>query len=166
MIVIVLLIGYAIFNSRFLLKGPEIAIAGLEENIDAIESPTRDFSLQGTVLHSSFISLNNRPIFIDKTGHFSEKLLLSDGVSIVELYARDKFGKEIRKKINVVYTGEHTTTPADQIALRVLSASSTPDSKETEQILIEENLSNTDIDSQNESDVHTTQDTSTSTQED
>ena len=165
-LVIVLLIGYAVFNSRFLLKGPEIAIAGLEEDVQAIQSPTRDFSLQGTVLHSSFISLNNRPIFIDQAGHFNEKLLLSYRVSVVELYARDKFGKEIRKKISVVYTGEHTpTTTPDQIALRVLSASST-DISQDEPVLNTSDVTIIPTSLEVEQISTTTRDIATSTEQD
>lgn len=124
------LISYTLFNSRFLLKGPEIAIAGLDKTEDTIEAGSKDFSLQGKALHSSFITVNNRPILVDELGNFNEKLLLSNGVSIIDIYARDKFGKEVRKKIDVVYTGEKlaSSTEVEQIALRTLSATS---SKET-----------------------------------
>jgi hypothetical protein len=122
----VCLIGYVLFNSRFLLKGPEIAIAGLDPKSEAIQSPTKDFSLQGIALHSSYISVNDRPILIDEKGHFDEKLLLSNTVNVVDIYARDKFGKEVRKKIDVVYTGNETDTiDIDQIALAVQNSSST-----------------------------------------
>jgi hypothetical protein len=100
------LCGYGLFNSRFLLKGPEVAVAGLDPSGEVIRTTSRDFSLQGTALHSSFITVNNRPILVDESGNFNEKLLLSSGVSIIDIYARDKFGKEVRKKIDVVYTGE------------------------------------------------------------
>lgn len=132
-IAILFLISYGVFNSRFLIKGPEIAIAGLEEGSKIIKTGSKDFAFQGKVLHSSFITLNNRPILVDELGNFNEKLLLSNGVSIIDVYARDKFGKEVRKKIDVVYTGESTsTTPSyEDIALLVKSATST---KETEEL--------------------------------
>ncbi|MEN9921223.1 MAG: hypothetical protein RLZZ517_201 [Candidatus Parcubacteria bacterium] len=127
-IAILFLISYGLFNSRFILRGPEIAIAGLEEDKEVIETTSKDFSLQGIATHSSYITINNRPILVDEFGNFNEKLLLSNGVSIIDIYARDKFGKEVRKKIDVVYTGEDTsssTEQIEQIALRTLSASST-----------------------------------------
>ncbi len=133
---VLFLIGYSVFNSRFLLKGPEIAIAGLEPDSETIKTESKDFSLQGKALHSSFITLNNRPILVDENGNFNEKLLLSNGISIIDVYARDKFGKEVRKKIDVVYTGQDTSNPTEnieQIALRALSASST-----VEQTIVEE----------------------------
>lgn len=106
------LCGYGLFNSRFLLKGPEIAVAGLDPSGEVIQTQSRDFSLQGTAFHSSFITVNNRPILVDESGNFNEKLLLSSGVSIIDIYARDKFGKEVRKKIDVVYTGESPVVAA------------------------------------------------------
>jgi hypothetical protein len=121
---ILFLIGYAVFNSRFLLKGPEVSIAGTEKDGEVIKTDSRDFSLQGTASHSSYISINNRPILVDEFGNFNEKLLLSNGVSVIDVYARDKFGKEVRKKIDVVYTGDQaTTTDIEEIALRVQSSS-------------------------------------------
>jgi hypothetical protein len=124
-VAILFLIGYGVFNSRFILKGPEIAIAGLNKDGDIIETQTKDFSLQGTAIHSSYITINNRPIFVDESGNFNEKLLLSNGVSIIDIYARDKFGKEIRKKIDVVYTGTDSinSSTSEQIALRTLKTS-------------------------------------------
>jgi hypothetical protein len=118
-----LLISYGLFNSRFIIKGPEIAIAGLDPSGEVIQTDQKDFSLQGTAVHSSYITINNRPIFVDESGNFNEKLLLSSGVSIIDIYARDKFGKEVRKKIDVVYAGEEVSpdTQPEQIALRTLS---------------------------------------------
>lgn len=127
------LIGYGVFNSRFLIKGPEVAIAGLDPKEEVIETTERDFSLRGTAIHSSFITVNNRPILVDESGNFDEKLLLSNGISIIDIYARDKFGKEVRKKIDVVYTGESDspTTQYDEIALRAQIASSTQEESQT-----------------------------------
>ena len=126
-IAVFLLISYGLFNSRFIIKGPEIVIAGLDPSGEVIQTAQKDFSLQGTAIHSSYITVNNRPIFVDESGNFNEKLLLSSGVSIIDIYARDKFGKEVRKKIDVVYAGEESSpdTQPEQIALRVVAASST-----------------------------------------
>lgn len=139
-------IGYGVFNSRFLIKGPELTIQGLEDsNKNILYAQTKDFVLQGTATHSSFITVNNRPIFIDESGNFNEKLLLSNGVSLIDVYAKDKFGKEIRKKIDVVYEGEDSSALVAQYtntALRSAQASSTEPEvdSETEQGLESEPL--------------------------
>jgi hypothetical protein len=128
-VAVVFLVGYGIFNSRFMLKGPELAIAGLDSSGEIIRTDVKDFSLKGTVLHSSYITINNRPITVDELGNFNEKLLLSNGVSVIDIYARDKFGKEVRKKVGVVYTGDSPTFAGaySELALRSKTATSTED---------------------------------------
>jgi hypothetical protein len=72
---IIILCGYGLFNSRFLLKGPEIAVAGLEESENELHTETKYFNLKGTAIHSSFISVNNRPISVDESGNFDDELV-------------------------------------------------------------------------------------------
>lgn len=128
-ILVLFIIGYALFNSRFIIQGPEVEIFGVDASGKIIHTDSKNFSLEGTATHSSYITVNNRPISIDESGKFNEKLLLSNGVSIIDIYARDKFGKEVRKKIDVVYAGTDSvsTTSPEQIALRVLKTSTTTD---------------------------------------
>lgn len=131
---ILFILGYGVFNSRFLIKGPELSIEGLEDSSDIIHAQTRDFNLQGNATHSAYISLNNRPILIDENGNFNEKLLLSNGVSVIDIYAKDKFGKEVRKKIDVVYSGETPSSALsyEKIALYTDQASSSDEVTEEE----------------------------------
>lgn len=126
-IAVLSLVGYAFFNSRFLLQGPEIVLADVNSDSNIIHTDTKDFSLKGKVKHSSYITVNNRPIMVDESGNFNEKLLLSNGVSIIDIYARDKFGKEAREKIDVVYAGATSSPVAlyEKIALRAQETSST-----------------------------------------
>jgi hypothetical protein len=126
-VAVLCLVGYAFFNSRFLLKGPEIVLADVDQS-NIVHTDSKDFSLQGTVKHSSYITLNNRPIMVDEEGNFNEKLLLSNGVSIIDLYARDKFGKETREKIDVVYAGESNATTTEDYATIALRAQETSSS--------------------------------------
>jgi hypothetical protein len=136
-LLVLFIIGYGLFNSRFIIQGPEIVISGLDASGKIIQADSKNFSLQGNAVHSSYITVNNRPISIDERGDFNEKLLLSNGVSIIDIYARDKFGKEVRKKIDVVYTGSTgsdplSTSSPEQIALRVLESSTSTESEDTE----------------------------------
>lgn len=125
-LLVLFIIGYGLFTSRFIIQGPEIVISGLDASGKTIQTDIKDFSLQGNAAHSSYITVNNRPISIDETGNFNEKLLLSSGVSIIDIYAKDKFGKEVRKKIDVVYMGsDPVSTTSEEIALRVLETAST-----------------------------------------
>ena len=115
--IVLFVVGYGLFNSRFIIQGPEITLEQVDEEKNSIVSTEKTLFLKGKVLHSSFITINGRPIFIDETGQFNEKLLLSSGVSIIDIYAKDKFGKEVRKKIDVLYQGNTPSVDYGNVAL-------------------------------------------------
>jgi hypothetical protein len=144
---ILFLVGYGLFTSRFLIKGPEIVLANIHTDSlsdDVIHTNTKDFSLQGNVQHSSLITVNNRPIFVDEQGNFNEKLLLSNGVSIIDIYARDRFGKEAHKKVGVVYA-ENSPSPAIEYSKIALSAQKNSSSTDTvKKDSVEDQASSTD----------------------
>lgn len=100
-IIILIVVGYIIFNSRFLITGPQIEViyppdgASLSERLIEIRGETRNIA---------YISLNDHPIFVDEEGNFSEKLLLSPGLSIIELYGNDRFDRETTEYLQYVYT--------------------------------------------------------------
>jgi len=95
-----LLVAYGVFNSRNLLIGPTIELF----------SPTKDtetdnnvLTIDGRAQNITYISLNEKPISVDKEGLFQEKLLLSPGSNIIEIKAEDQFKKETMKTIEVYY---------------------------------------------------------------
>lgn len=82
-----------------------------------IFNPARDMEteeniilVKGRVKNMTFLSLNERPIFADTEGFFEEKLLLSPGSNIIEIRARDRFKKEVFKRIKVYYKNTSSTT--------------------------------------------------------
>lgn len=99
------LLVYGVFNTRFLIKGPELVLAEIAPKESLIQTDSSHFVLKGTVTHSSFISINDRPITIDEEGNFAERFLLSDSINAITILARDKFGKETQRELKVVYTG-------------------------------------------------------------
>ena len=50
----------------------------------------------------SFISMNEKPIFVDEGGLFEEKLLLSPGSNIIEIKAKDRFKKKLLKQLKFI----------------------------------------------------------------
>lgn len=113
-IFVTLVVGYSFFQARKILGGPQIKIdeprngAAFEEPLVLIKGRTRNINS---------ISLNDRPIFIDDEGYFSEKLLLSGGYNIIELQAKDRFGKATSERLELVYLEkEATTTPLQDSA--------------------------------------------------
>lgn len=128
LIVVGLVVGYAIFNSRFLRSGPEIEIYDL---VDGQITEENIINIRGKAKNISFISLNGRQIFINENSEFNEKLLLTNKINPIEIYAKDKFNKEIRKNITLVYKGEKINLPeTEEIEIMEEIATTTASSTE------------------------------------
>lgn len=96
-LLVVVTIGYSAFQARKIVEGPRISLLSPQQGTH--NSPLVDVT--GTASNISELSLNNRPIYTDEKGNFSEKLLLFSGYNIIKLDAKDKFGKETNKKVEV-----------------------------------------------------------------
>ena len=95
-----LILGYSFYQSRSLITGPLITI-NEPENGSIV---TRQLvTIAGAAKNINKITLDDRPIYVDESGAFSEKLLLSEGYNIIKISAWDKFSKKTEKTIEVVY---------------------------------------------------------------
>ncbi len=97
---VLIIVGYGIFQSQKILGGPKITI---ESPITGEVLTKSDVDIAGIATNISAISLNDRPIFIDESGKFSEKLMLYPGYNIIKLRASDKFGSQVEKDLELVY---------------------------------------------------------------
>lgn len=95
-----LILGYAFYQSKNLLTGPVVDITE-PQNGQTINSQL--IKIAGTSKNIKKITLNDRPIEIDESGAFNERLLLSEGYNIMKISAWDKFEKKTEKTIEVVY---------------------------------------------------------------
>lgn len=90
---------YSAFQSYKIIEGPIIDIYtpqnGATYNQTLIE-------ITGRAKNVAYINLNDRQMFTDKDGYFSEKFLLSPGYNIIKLDAKDKFGKSTEKKLEII----------------------------------------------------------------
>lgn len=88
---------FSYFKMCYLIKGVEVK-AELEilENSSLAE-------VKGESPAATYVSLNGREIFIDKNGKFSELISLLPGYQIITLHAKDKFGNQVEKEIEVYY---------------------------------------------------------------
>lgn len=94
------LTGYSLFQARFMILGPRVTV------IYPQDGTTVDSALvvmKGHADNIAYISLNDRPIFVDENGDFNEKLIAEAGLSILTVRARDRFGRETQKAVRVVY---------------------------------------------------------------
>ena len=94
----VLIAAYALFQARFLILGPSIDLTSPKDG-QVVNSVV---DVRGTAHNIAYLSLNDRQIFIDKEGNFSEEWIASPGVSIMTLRARDRFNREKETMIHVV----------------------------------------------------------------
>lgn len=98
--VLLFLFGYTAYEIQRLVFGPRIEIIS-PQNGSLVSNPLTEVS--GFAYNIKDISLNDRKIFIDETGKFNEKLLLSYGYNVFVMKATDKFGKSTEKVIEVIY---------------------------------------------------------------
>lgn len=98
-ILFILLIAYSLYQARALLVGPQIWVENPKDG-HRVEDPL--VIVEGQSKNIAWISLNDRQIFTDEEGKWSEKLLVSPGLSIMTVKARDRFGREIKKSVQVI----------------------------------------------------------------
>ena len=95
-------IGYAGWQSRHLITGPELTIVAEPEVVQS----GRVIMLSGVAENVTSLTLNGRPIMTDRAGNFTEGIVLENGYSVVSLDARDRFGREVHWETPVVYVEE------------------------------------------------------------
>lgn len=94
-----IIIVYAILKSKNIIIGPNININN-PKNGETVKD--RFLQIDGISKNSNFFSINNLPVLLDKDGNFSHKLLLQDGYNIIILYAKDRFGKQKTKQMEII----------------------------------------------------------------
>ena len=93
------LIWYAAFQARLFISGPSLVLRNDTVTLHDMQM-TR---LNGTAKNIVAITLNDRPIFTDDDGNFSEPLVLENGYTIMTLRAKDRYGREKMLARSFVY---------------------------------------------------------------
>ena len=89
-----------IFQARYLIIGPQITLT----NEPTGPQNERQIALTGNARNISRLWLNDRPIFTDLDGNFSEAVVLSDGLSLLTLRATDRYGRTTIVEKPLVYS--------------------------------------------------------------
>lgn len=95
----VLLVGYVLFQARFLLLGPQIT---LNETPNTVRTE-RQVTLSGTASNITAIYLNGRSIVTNENGTFNESLVLQNGFSVARIDAVDRYGRTASIEYPFVY---------------------------------------------------------------
>ena len=106
-LIIVFIISYGIFNARYIISGPNIHILSPNTNTE-IKSDT--MTIRGVAKNTTYISINQRPIYINTEGFFEEEVLLYPGFNNIEIRAIDRFKQE-EKEIIKIYS-KYVPTPS------------------------------------------------------
>ncbi len=94
------ILGYTYFQMQNLVSGPIITVSTPQ---DGEEFSSSIVEIVGTAKNISSISLNDRQIYINESGVFKEKFILSKGYNVVTVQAEDRFGIETKKVLMLVY---------------------------------------------------------------
>lgn len=100
LVVLTLIVVYVAFQARFLIIGPQIVL----EAEPPTQQNTQLVTLSGTAYNITHLWLNDRQIYTDEEGRFSEALVLENGYTITTLRAKDRYGRETRVVRSFVYT--------------------------------------------------------------
>lgn len=90
---------YGLYKSRIFLEGPEISFE-FPKNYQTVSDPCLE--IKGMAKNIAVLYLNGRQIFTDETGFFKEGLLLAQGYNIIEVASKDKFNRDIKKRLEIV----------------------------------------------------------------
>jgi|SRR3989344_1701736 len=94
-----IVIVYSLYQGRFLILGPQIWVDSIRDG-ETVEGSV--VTVAGRAKNVAWLTLNDRQIFTDEEGHWSEKLVVSKGASFISVKAKDRFGHEIYKNLQVV----------------------------------------------------------------
>ncbi len=96
----ILIVGYSAFQGKKIIQGPVIEIRAPLNGATYI---TPLIEVRGVAKNVNSITLNDRILYIDRSGNFTDALLLIPGYNIITIEAKDKFGAETKKTIEIIY---------------------------------------------------------------
>lgn len=91
-------IGYGVFEARRLIEGPQITILSPRDG-SAVGGPL--VTVKGIIKNAAFITLNDRQILTDHKGNFEEQYSPPPGLAIIEVAARDRFGRAVDARLHI-----------------------------------------------------------------
>ena len=91
---------YSVYQAKNIFKGPTITITNTK-NGAMLSDPL--LIIEGKAERISFITLNDRQIFIDEKGVLREQLLLQNGYNIISIKATDRFNRRAEERLELIY---------------------------------------------------------------
>lgn len=101
-IVILLLFfgAYGAYKARDFLAGPNIVFSSIKNGQTVDRSELR---ITGETFNIANLFVNGRKVIQDSAGKFETEMLLAAGYNIIEAKGTDKFGRETKKLMEIIY---------------------------------------------------------------
>ncbi len=106
---VLVVLVYAYFKAQSFLFGPSVIIDATDNTI-TVQDELIDIS--GATENVVDITLSGRPIIIDDTGAFTERVLLAPGMNTFVFEARDRFDRHTRETLYILYETDGTSPTA------------------------------------------------------
>ena len=92
--------GYFFYQAKGFIMGPKLEVTS---PTDGQTFSSASVKVEGGATPGAQLTINGMKVYSDGTGRFSEDLLLARGIHVLQIVAKDRFGKEreIARQINV-----------------------------------------------------------------
>ncbi len=106
--ILLAILGYAYFEARPFLSGPQLSVTQPLDGFSVAESP---IVVSGSVRHITEITLNGNPIVVDEEGVFERLVPLAPGYAVIEVSVKDRFGRTRTETLHGTYTPQKSVFP-------------------------------------------------------
>lgn len=96
---VALIVGYSFFVLNDFMYGPRIII---NNPLNGYSTTTPAITVQGRVIHTNNLSINDAQTAVDLDGNFLSRLILAPGYNIIKVTAKDNYERVVEKKIEIV----------------------------------------------------------------
>ena len=97
-VVILLIIGYGLFEARKLLEGPEISI---QSPASGTATSSAIVTIVGKAQNIAFLTINDGPAYTDEAGKFVYQFSPPPGYTVVTVAAVDRFGRRASTSVSI-----------------------------------------------------------------
>jgi hypothetical protein len=94
---LVLIAGYALFEARRIISGPELVI---DSPIDGSATSTSLVTISGRVENISFLTINGHAAAANEEGRFVYRYSPPVGYTVATVLATDRFGRQTQKRVS------------------------------------------------------------------
>jgi hypothetical protein len=100
-LIVVIVLGYGIWQSRDLLFGISTSITGISDGLST-NNPLLDFG--GNAYHANALVINGRTVPLTGNGSWNDTIALLPGYNTIDIQITDRFKRTTEKIYRVYYT--------------------------------------------------------------